>query len=701
MSVRRRAALVVLAVVLAICGLTALYVRNELADRERFADRAVEALQSQEVRSAIGEQVAVEMLERGAPDLVASRPLVLTAVEAVLETEQFERVLRRSALTAHAVLFDDDRDVVVELEDARAVLAEAVATASPEVARQIPSDISPRIAEIRRTDVATWAVRLADGASVLAWPLLLAAAALLGLAVRLAPDTRHAVVTSGAALAAGAVVGLLALAALRMQVVSGAGEVGVLAASDARAAAGAAWRALAGSLHQWLVVTAVVGLAVSVGALIAEARVDRAAALRRAADAIAGGRLPRALRLLRGLAVAGLGALIVFDVEPVRDGAVVVVGGALLLLGIAEAASTGRRRARAAGSPLRVRWPVLAGAGAAVAVAAAVGVALLDRGGAPEPPPTREITACNGMAELCPRRLDQVVLPGTHNSMSAADRPGWFFANQTRPVPRQLEDGIRLLMIDPHYGVVDARGRVRTDLAAEGTSRNRVARALGPDAVRAAERLAGRLGLVPSGGKREIFLCHTLCELGAERMRSTLNEVRGFLERNPAEVLVVFVESSVDVAEVEEELRDAELEPYLAELDPAAPLPSLREMISSGRRLLVLDQGDGGEEPWYRAGFNFIQDTRIRSLLTSTEACDPGRGTPESPLLLMNHWIDRFPPPLTANAEIGARRPLLDRVESCRGSIGRIPNLIAVDFYERGDVIEAARTLNRDGVAAR
>jgi hypothetical protein len=45
------------------------------------------------VREAIGEQVAVEMLERGSPDLVASRPLVLTAVEAVLETDQFARLL--------------------------------------------------------------------------------------------------------------------------------------------------------------------------------------------------------------------------------------------------------------------------------------------------------------------------------------------------------------------------------------------------------------------------------------------------------------------------------------------------------------------------------------------------------------------------------------------------------------------------------
>jgi hypothetical protein len=39
-----------------------------------------------------------------------------------------------------------------------------------------------------------------------------------------------------------------------------------------------------------------------------------------------------------------------------------------------------------------------------------------------------------------------------------------------------------------------------TDLRAEGSNRNRVARRLGPEAVEAAERLAGRLGLVPTQG---------------------------------------------------------------------------------------------------------------------------------------------------------------------------------------------------------
>jgi hypothetical protein len=264
-----------------------------------------------------------------------------------------------------------------------------------------------------------------------------------------------------------------------------------------------------------------------------------------------------------------------------------------------------------------------------------------------------------------------------------------------RPIPRQLEDGIRLLMIDPHYGVVDSQGRVRTDLAAEGTNRNRVARRLGPDATRAAESLAGRLGLIPGEGEREVFLCHTLCELGAERMSSALDDIRGFLERHPAEVVIVFLESSVDPAEIERAFEDADLEPYLAVLDRDRPLPTLRALISTGRRLVVLDQGDGGDADWYQPGFLFVRDTRIKPLLEDTTSCVPNRGTPESPLLLMNHWIDRFPPPVAANARISRRDVLGRRVRRCRAKLGKRPNLIAVDFYERGDLLGVVRRLNR------
>jgi hypothetical protein len=289
MSRRVSLALAALAVPLLLAGLAATYVKVELAEPEPFADRAVAALRSSEVRQAIAEQVAVEMVERGSPDLVASRPLVLTGVEAVLETDEFARVLRRTAIAAHELLLHGDRDVIVELQEGTALLIPAVRSVSPEVADQIPTDLNPRIAAIRGSDAATSLVRLADAADAAAIPLLVAAVALLALSVALAPDRRRAGASAGLMLAAGTAVALVATTALRAQVVSHAQGVGALSDDEARSAAGATWDALAGDLENWFAVAGIGGLAISVSALLVEARFDRHAALRNAVDLVAGG----------------------------------------------------------------------------------------------------------------------------------------------------------------------------------------------------------------------------------------------------------------------------------------------------------------------------------------------------------------------------------------------------------------------------
>lgn len=697
-----RLTLTVLAAALALAGLTAGYVKWELAEPDGFADRGVDALQSDEVRAAIAEQIVVAALERRSPDLVATRPLVLVAVEAILETDEFSRVLRRAAITAHGVLLRGERDVRVELAEVREVLVPALQTASPRLAREVPTDLRPQIAEIRASDVATSTVRLAESASVAAIPLLVAALLALAAAVATAPDRRRASASAGIALAVVMGIGLLALAALRAQMISHTGEVGVLSQDEARAAAGAAWDALAGDLQRWLLIWAIGGLAVWAGALLSEAGLDRGAAMRRAAEIIAGGTLSRTARVARGVVLIVIGGMVLLEVGPVFEIVVLALGGVLVLFGIAEAISVaGAARRPAVALPSRRRRRALLAAGAVVLSAAAAVLALLLDARPPAPLQDAEITACNGLVELCERRLDQVVLAGTHNSMSAADRPGWLFANQSRPIPRQLDDGIRLLMIDPHYGIVDREGRIRTDLDAEGTTRNRVASQLGADAVSAAERLAGRLDLVPAEGEQRLYLCHTLCELGAERMSSTLREVRGWLERNRAEVVVIVLESSVDPADVEQAFESAKLEPYLATLPRDRPLPTLREMITSGRRLVLLDDEDGGDESWLQPAFLFAQDTSIRAFTRSAMACDPSRGTPDNPLLIMNHWVDRFPPPPTAAREVNRRSALSGRIRSCRGRLGRVPNAIAVDFYDRGDLLAVVRELNQTAVAGR
>ncbi len=284
---------------------------------------------------------------------------------------------------------------------------------------------------------------------------------------------------------------------------------------------------------------------------------------------------------------------------------------------------------------------------------------------------------------------------GTHNSFAASDEPGWYFANQRYDISRQLDDGIRALLIDVHYGVRDAAtGIVRTDLTAEGSDRNKVAQQVPPVALRLADQIAGRVGVGQLGGAPEPYLCHTLCELGAEPLGQELDAIRRFLGQHPDQVLIVIVEDYVPPATVEHAFELAGLAPYLATLDRHEPLPTLGTLISEGRRLVVFAEEKGGSPPWYMPAFSFIQDTPLGAVRPDQLSCKRYRGEADSPLLLINHWIPPFPPSPTLNASIGRGTFLRGLTTRCLQERGFKGAILAVDFYERTSVVAVAQELN-------
>lgn len=352
-----------------------------------------------------------------------------------------------------------------------------------------------------------------------------------------------------------------------------------------------------------------------------------------------------------------------------------------------EARSAAYRRAT------RRRWFTVAGGTvAAVIVIAVVLVIAIGDGdeeaqGAIDPD---EISSCNGSPKLCDRRLNEVTFPGTHNSMSAADTPGWLFTNQRHDIAQQLDDGIRVLLIDPHYGVPSG-DNVRTDLEREGTSRNRVASQIGAKGISAAERLIGDIDSTDLEGERVPYLCHSVCELGATPMAEALGDLRAFLEENRYEVVVIFIEPSIRADEIAGAFHDAGLDPYLATLQRYEPLPTLRELIAENRRVIVFTERGGGTPAWYHEGFSFTRDTEVGA---DPDKCPPRNGNAASPVLMLNHWVDGFPPPVEANEEATTLDNLLHRARVCRRELGRVPNLFPIDYYDRSDIFEAIRRLN-------
>jgi hypothetical protein len=302
---------------------------------------------------------------------------------------------------------------------------------------------------------------------------------------------------------------------------------------------------------------------------------------------------------------------------------------------------------------------------------------------------------CEGAQALCARRLDAVVLPATHNSYAASEQPGWYFASQRYGIPRQLRDGIRAFLIDVHMGVADpSRKLVRTDFAAEGSDRNKVVRTVPPAALAVAERLGGPLGATSLSGTPEPYLCHTLCELGAEPLVPELKTVGSFLREHPNEVIVLVVEDYVRPAVIEGAFSQAGLLPYVATFDRHSPLPTLGELVAGGHRLVVLAEKEGGSPSWYMPAFSFIQDTPLGAIRPDQLSCTRYRGEQSSPLLLINHWIPPFPPSASLNRAIGLAPFLRARIRRCLAERHAHGAIVAVDFYNGSAVVKVARELN-------
>jgi hypothetical protein len=284
--------------------------------------------------------------------------------------------------------------------------------------------------------------------------------------------------------------------------------------------------------------------------------------------------------------------------------------------------------------------------------------------------------------------------------MSAADSRGWYIANQRRTIARQLADGIRFLKISPHYGALGSEGYVRTDFTAEDHDLNRVTKQLSPGAVSALQRLGRAIGLGALTGTHDVWLCHTVCELGATRMLDALVTVREFLERNPGNVVFLLNESFVKESDVARVFQRAGLLSYVVTLDRLKPLPTLRELIDSGRKVIVFNEHPvSGQYPWNMYAWDWIQDTPLKAKRPSEFSCARSRGTPDSPLLMINNWVDGFPPLLSANRAILKDSFIAGRARQCMRTRAMLPNVISSDFYDQGQLVSVVRRLNGLGDA--
>jgi hypothetical protein len=687
--------LLALACAALLLGSLTLYARSHVLDADRFADQATGTLDDSNVRNAAATELTENVIEEAVPDLVTLKPIVESAVAALIGTEPFETAFRRAVRAAHRAVFEGERDdAVVVLANFGVLLRGAVATFDPALARRIPIGFDDRLLRLENGAAATDAAQIANRVRVLGIVLPLLSLALLAGAIAIAPERRRAVTRAGVA------VGVIGLA---MVVVMHTGRSLLEGSIDddvESRAAGAIWDAFLDPLRTWYLVLAGVGLVAASAAASLLRPIDLDEPLRRAWQWVR--REPETAlgRALWATALAAAGLVMVLEPGLVLRIAIVVAGAYVVsralgaLIGVVSLPEP-ERRAVAAARRERRRGSVRAAAALAI-VASVVGVVALVAGGedAGDENAPASVHACNGSAKLCDRRLDEVVLAATHNSFAGADYPGFLFPAQEGTIEAQLEAGVRGLWIDTYYGLPGRRVYTETDRI-DPALNAQLQRELGPKLTAAAEEIRAVISK-PTSESPRIYLCHGYCELGAVEAEKAFERIAEFLRKNPGEVLIIDLEDYTTPADTVKLIESTGLGDYVYKAPAGPPWPTLRQMISSGGRVLIgAEHRTKGAPSWYRRIYSLFQETPFQFKTPAEMSCAPNRGQPSNSLFLINNWIGTDPTPKPTNAaKVNAHDFLLSRARRCERRRGQLPNVLNVDFYEEGDVFGVADTLN-------
>jgi hypothetical protein len=260
-------------------------------------------------------------------------------------------------------------------------------------------------------------------------------------------------------------------------------------------------------------------------------------------------------------------------------------------------------------------------------------------------PPDGAAMRCNGHEALCDRRFDEVVFPTTHNAMSSA-ADGWVAPNQQHGIRRQLDDGVRGMLIDTH----------------------------------------SYLG--------NTYLCHTSCLLGSKLLVDGLRDITTFLQNHPHEVLTLIIEDHISAAETETAFTASGLAEFVYVHPTGTAWPTLRAMIASGRRVLVGAESGAPPPGWYQHFYDLAWDTPYSFKSTSEFSCQQNRGRRENGLFLLNHWVENPLPDENLSRGANTRDMLLSRARQCQMESGKVPNFVAVSHYAVGDLFAVVRELN-------
>jgi hypothetical protein len=678
-------------------GLVLSYAARVLFRPESFADRVAASLAEPRVATLVATRLTDGLIKQRR-ELTAFRPIILSTSESLVSSSPFRAVVRRAAKVAHRTMISETgTQISLSVADAGVILQSALST-TPQLAKKIPARVTTILASSNDAPGGTIIVRLVRFArnlrigaiALLIFGLLMGIVSFL-----IATERRKLLLRIGIALA---IIALL----LRLTVRFG-GEAFALMVNDQLIGGALAgfWRAFLSGFMTWALVLGGIGLVLAAGVTSVFGGVKLLDISNSLRNWLSETHQRKSIRLVRAVVFLTIGMMALISPSFVITVVALVAALVVFFLGLQElfnviVLAIPQREGSHVRAETRKRIPL--GRTFVVSLIAVIlagaGIFYLLSSGKSAGIRSQIIDACNGYSELCDRPFNNVVIPATHNSMSAADIPTWMFAQQETSIPEQLRDGIRGFLIDAHYGI-PAGDRVKTLLEDEGAARKKYESVLGKEGVDAAMRIRDRLVGVDEGN-RGVYLCHGFCELGAAPFIPILQQIRDFLVMNPNEVITIVIQDEgVTPHDIEKCFQESGLIDFVYRGAVKPPWPTLRRMIASDQRVLVFAENNSAGVPWYHQAFESMQETPYTFHHPEEFSCRSNRGGSNAPLFLINHWIQTTPAPIPANAEkVNAYQFLLKRAQQCQRERQMRPNILAVDFYKSGDLFKVVETLN-------
>ncbi|MFE2295091.1 hypothetical protein [Streptomyces sp. NPDC059452] len=287
---------------------------------------------------------------------------------------------------------------------------------------------------------------------------------------------------------------------------------------------------------------------------------------------------------------------------------------------------------------------------------------------------------CQGSAELCDLRYDEVAHLTAHNAMSTtADR--FIGPLQDPDITTQLDTGVRALQLDTYHWE---------------STRDIAARLDNPEFTPEQRRLISAAIDRANPPREGLWLCHSVCRAGAIELVPALADIGAWLRANPTEIVTLIVQDDIGAEETEEAFHRAGLDELLhtPHEDPEEPWPTLKEMIDSGRRLVVFAEKADGPAPWYRNFYRYGMETPFAFRSPDEMSCEPNRGGTGKRLFLLNHFVTNGGGSRLDAGRINARDWLLERARTCEAERGSPVNFVAVDYTTVGDALGAVEELN-------